>query len=316
MATQGRPGTCEPGGAPGGLQAYLAQIGTYPLLTAEEEFELGHLVQAGRAAAAALDEGTAHEGVDVLQARIAAGRRATERFVQSNLRLVVVIARHYRSDTLVLLDLVQEGNVGLIRAVERFDPTRGFRFSTYARYWIHQAVNKAVAEHGRAVRVPVQVMDLAWQVQRAQSALEARRGSSPSVADVADEVGLGPQRVAELMEYLRPPRSLSEMVGEDDREELADTFADAGAPTAHDELVARVTPDAVRVLLDCLDDREREIVRMHFGLDGAPGRTLAEIGERFLLTRERIRQIEARALKKLRNPANPGAKRALWLVAG
>jgi RNA polymerase primary sigma factor len=272
-------------------------------------------VQDGLQAARELEDGPSAAAVRSLERRVAEGRHAGQRFIQSNLRFVVSIARLYRSASLTLLDLIQEGNLGLMRAVERFDPSRGFRFSTYARYWIHQAVTRAVAEHGQPVRVPVQVMDLAWRVRRAQSSLEVERGRSHTFSELADKVGLELKQVHDLMGYLHQPRSLSESLG-DDGDELGSTIADAGSATPHDEVACALVPPAVRCLLDSLDEREREILRLHFGLDGARPQTLAEIGAAYRLTRERIRQIEVRALEKLRNPATSEAQRALAMVAG
>lgn len=298
------------------LGAYLSELGAYPLLTRDDEVRLGALVQHGLRAARELEEGATGADVPDLEQRVADGRRAAQRFIQSNLRLVVAIARRYRSASLTLLDLIQEGNLGLMHAVSRFDPWRGFRFSTYARYWIHQAITKAVAEHGQPVRVPVQVMDLAWRVRRTQSTLEVQRGRSQTVAEVADEVGLPPKQVESLLSYLHEPRSLSESLGDEHGDELGATIADPRSHAPDDEVVGAAVPSAVRRLLESLDEREQEILRRHFGLDGARPQTLAEIGAAYRLTRERIRQIEARALEKLRNPKDSEAQRALAMVAG
>ena len=311
---QGTRGPDDVGRA-GSLRAYLCDLAAYPLLTREDEVLLGRLIDAGREAARQLEPDSTPAERRLLERRVAEGHRATQRFIQSNLRLVVSIARRYRSSSLTLLDLIQEGNLGLITAVERFDHRRGFKFSTYARYWIHQAVTKAVAEHGQPMRVPVQVMDLAWRVRRAQARLEVERGRSQTLNDVAREVGLGPKQVADLMSYLREPHSLSTALC-GDGDELGETLADSGSPTPHDEVVGAMRPAAVTRLLAFLDEREQDVLRLHFGLDGAQPCTLAEIGATYRLTRERIRQIEARAFDKLRNPKSPEAQIALALVAG
>ena len=305
------------GGSLGGLlRAYLGELRAYPLLTREDEARLAEAIEDGRHAAAELTRGQASPARRrLLEDRVEEGRRATRQFVQANLRLVVSIAKRYQSPSVSLLDLIQEGNLGLIHAVSRFDYRRGFKFSTYARYWVHQSIVKAVAEHAQPVRIPVQVMDAAWRARRTQARLEVERGYSPQLEELACEMQLTTKQVADLLGFLNEPRSLSERTGEDG-EELGATVVDAHAPAPDDEAVGALLPFAVARLLAGLDEREAEIIRLHYGLGGSEPRTLSEIGARYALTRERVRQIEKKALEKLRNPTSRDAHVALALAGG
>jgi RNA polymerase primary sigma factor len=298
------------------VRRYLREIGAYPLLTAEEEVELGRRIEAGLAAERALAEAAA-DGRHLapseerrLEAAAAAGREAKRRFIQANLRLVVSIAKRYRSSGLPLLDLVQEGNLGLIRAVEKFDHRKGFKFSTYATWWIRQAITRAIADKGRTIRVPVHLAETIARVSRARAALTKSLGRDPTPAELADALGMTEGRIVELQRVTPDAVSLFERVGEDETE-LADFVADGDADVAFDAAASALERRELARLLGRLNDRERRVLVMRYGLAGNEPRTLEEVGREFRVTRERVRQIEAKALSKLRHPATPGHRRGI-----
>ena len=298
------------------VRLYLNEIGRYPLLTKADEERLGSAVALGLDAAAELARPGAPPSPGrrrQLRARVAAGERATTEFCQANLRLVVSIAKRYQASGLPLLDLVQEGNLGLLHAVEKFDYKKGFKFSTYATWWIRQAITRGIANTGRTIRLPVHAGDLVNRVQRAQSRLEAQLGRRPAPEEVASEVGLTPGRVVEVLAMSTEAVSISAPLSEDGDGELGDVIEDVTALSPLEEAMANAVPTELARLLAVLDEREREILRLRYGLDQGEPRTLEEVGERMHLTRERIRQIESRALCKLRHPSlETGARDLLF----
>ncbi len=287
------------------VRLYLTDIGKYALLTKDAEARLAQAVEAGRQARGELAEakGISPSRQRELRGLIRDGDQATEVFVKANLRLVVSIAKKYRAAGLPLLDLVQEGNLGLIHAVEKFDWRKGFKFSTYATWWIRQAITRGMANSGRTVRLPVHAGDLLNRVIKARGRLEGQLGRRPTVAELAADLEIPEGRVTDILRHVAEPLSLSEPVREDGDAELGDVVEDHAAVSPFDAAAVAVLGDEVNKMLVALDEREREILRLRFGLDRGQPRTLDEVGEVFSLTRERIRQIEARAMSKLRHPS-------------
>ena len=286
------------------VRLYLNDVGKYALLTKADEVRLAQTVETGSEARAELG-GVAdltpsrrHE----LRRLVRQGEEATQTFVEANLRLVVSIAKRYQAADLPLLDLVQEGNLGLIHAVEKFDWRKGFKFSTYATWWIRQAITRGIANTGRTVRLPVHAGDLLVRVTKARGRLEGTLGRRPTIAELAADLGLEEHRVVEILRYVAEPMSLSEPLRLDSDAELGDVVEDRSAVSPFDAAAASLLSDEVAKMLGVLDERERVILQLRFGLDRGEPRTLDEVGIHFKLTRERIRQIEARALSKLRHP--------------
>ncbi len=287
------------------IRLYLRQIGRVPLLTAAEEVTLARAVEAGVLARERLDafgsRGDARARRDLAEV-IAQGERAKDRLVESNLRLVVSIAKRYAGASIGLLDLVQEGNLGLIRAVEKFDYARGFKFSTYASWWIRQGISRAVADQGRTIRVPVHVAETMHRVLRSQRDLVQQLGRQPSAQEVAEVVDLSAERVEEVRRLAVEPLSLHLPVGADPGSELGDLLVDDSAQDPEGMAAASLFGELVEDVLGRLGERERAMVRLRYGLDDGRTHTLAEVGHIFGVTRERVRQIEARALATLRRP--------------
>ena len=285
------------------VRLYLNEIGRYPLLTAQQEVELAMQMEAGRRAEQRLsEEGLTEEDVSFLQHEIEMGEAAHKQLVQSNLRLVVALARRYVGRGMALLDLIQEGNVGLMRAVERFDYRRGFKFSTYATWWIRQAISRAIADQGRTIRMPIHVLDAVNKVTRAQRELTQHVGRAPTIDELATDLDIEPSRVVELQRIAQDTVSLETPVGEDADGTLADLVQDAGSDAPADAAAFLSLQDQLARALEGLNDREREVLIMRFGLADGRMRTLEEVGSHFKVTRERIRQLEAKALAKLRHP--------------
>jgi RNA polymerase sigma factor (sigma-70 family) len=286
------------------VRTYLNGIGRTPLLTAAQEVELARRIEAGLFAQARLDgEATADSRLrSDLRFLAADGQTAKNRLLEANLRLVVSIAKRYSGRGMPMLDLIQEGNIGLIRAVEKFDYTRGFKFSTYATWWIRQAITRAMADQSRTIRLPVHLVEQINRLVRARRELALRLGREPAAAELAVALGVEVCRVVELLGYDRDPVSLDQTVGEDGESPLGDFVADIGAgvpdPVSYGLLKREVTS-----VLDTLTEREREVVQLRFGLNDGRMRTLEEIGHEFGLSRERIRQIEKSSLSKLRDPS-------------
>lgn len=280
---------------------YLREIGRVPLLSASQEVELAQAVEAGVLA----EERLSVVGADdpdhaMLTELVRLGQKAKARLVEANLRLVVSVARRYTRRGLPLLDLIQEGNLGLIRAVERFDYTRGFKFSTYATWWIRQSIGRALAEQARTIRLPVHVVDELNRVLRVIRTMAQADGREPSIAELAEATSLPPARITELLSYAEQPVSLQSPVGESAENTLGEFVEDTETP-GPEELVAQVLlRDQVEQVLDGLAERERAVVRLRYGLHDGRARTLEEIGREFGVTRERVRQIEHRTLTKLR----------------
>ena len=298
------------------VRLYLNEIGRYPLLTKVDEERLGRAVQEGLTAADRLAGARASLPAAErrrLRALVQAGERATTEFCQANLRLVVSIAKRYQASGLPLLDLVQEGNLGLLHAVEKFDYAKGFKFSTYATWWIRQAITRGIANTGRTIRLPVHAGDLVNRVQRASASLEARLGRRPTAKELGEEVALTPSRVEEVLAMATEAVSISTPLSDDGEGELGDVIEDTTAVSPLEQALADAVPGELARLLAVLDEREREILRLRYGLDQGEPRTLEEVGERMHLTRERIRQIESRALCKLRHPSLDTGARDLLL---
>ena len=294
------------------VRLYLSDIGQYPLLTKDGEVRLAQAIEAGVAALAESEEaGRALSPARKRELRrvIRAGQEAELTFVQSNLRLVVSIAKKYQASGLPLLDLVQEGNLGLIHAVEKFDWRKGFKFSTYATWWIRQAITRGIANTGRTIRLPVHAGDTLSRLQKARFRLETALGRPATLAELAADLEMPEDKVTEVLRYAADTLSLSEPLREDGDAELGDMVEDRSAESPFDAAAVSLLPAEIGRLLSPLDDREREILKLRFGLDRGEPRTLEEVGEHFKLTRERIRQIEARAMSKLRHPSSDtGAK--------
>ena len=292
------------------LQLYLNDIGKYPLLTRAEEVSLGELVLAGRKADAELavhgDRVDAARRAD-LEERLRVADEAARRFVRANLRLVVSIAKKYQSSGLPLLDLIQEGNFGLIHAVERFDPRRGFKFSTYATWWIRQTIARGIANTGRTIRLPVHAGDQLLAIRMASSAFEVRHGRQPTAVELAAAASLPAKKVEELIPYLAEPMSLSDTLN-DGEVELGDMVEDVGTVAPEQAALAAMLPAQVQDLLSVLEPREREILCLRYGLDRGKPRTLEEVGECFGLTREGVRQAELKAIAKLRRRSSRGGR--------
>ncbi|MEV6592853.1 RNA polymerase sigma factor [Streptomyces acidicola] len=287
------------------FRQYLREIGRIPLLTAAEEVELARRVEAGLFAEEKL--GSAPDldtqlALD-LDRLVVMGRMAKRRLIEANLRLVVSVAKRYVGRGLTMLDLVQEGNLGLIRAVEKFDYARGYKFSTYATWWIRQAMSRALADQARTIRVPVHVVELINRVVRVQRRMLQERGYEPTPEEVAVHLDLPSERVSEVLRLAQEPVSLHAPVGEEDDVALGDLIEDGDAASPVESAAFLLLREHLEAVLSTLGERERKVVQLRYGLaDGRP-RTLEEIGRIFGVTRERIRQIESKTLNKLRDHA-------------
>jgi RNA polymerase primary sigma factor len=286
------------------VRMYLNDIGRYRLLTAQEEVQLSMAYEAGLRATARIDkeDELSTEDQAILVATASKGEAAQRRLVESNLRLVVSIARRYVGRGMALLDLFQEGNLGLMRAVERFDYRRGFRFSTYATWWIRQSITRAIADQGRNIRMPIHIVDTINKLTRAQRDLAQSFGREPTPEELAKELDLPVDRIAELTRIAQDTISLETPVGEEDESTLADFVEDMDAEVPADAATFRLLQENLALALEGLNPREREVLIMRFGLADGRMRTLEEVGEHFKVTRERIRQLETKALAKLRHP--------------
>ncbi len=292
------------------VRAYLKEIGKVPLLTAEMEVDLAQRIEAGLFAAEKLRGAAAGEAPKISAALrrdldwlVQDGSRAKRHLLEANLRLVVSIAKRYLGRGMLFLDLIQEGNLGLIRAVEKFDYTKGYKFSTYATWWIRQAITRAMADQARTIRIPVHMVEQINKLTRVQREMLQELGREATPEELAKELDMTPEKVVEIQGYAREPVSLETTIGDDQDSSLGDFIEDADAPIAAEVVSYSLMQEQLSEVLRTLTDREAAVVKMRFGLvDGQP-RTLDEIGREFGLTRERIRQIESKTLSKLRHPS-------------
>lgn len=260
------------------VRMYLKEIGNFPLLSIEEEIEVAKKMEAG-------DE------------------MAKKQLTEANLRLVVSIAKRYVGRGMQLLDLIQEGNLGLIKAVDKFDYTKGYKFSTYATWWIRQAITRALADQSRTIRIPVHMVETINRTIRVQRQLILDLGREPSADEIAKEMGVSVEKVEEILKISREPVSLDTPVGDEEDSHIGDFVADETIGTTDDAATITILREEINSAMSALTEREQEIIRLRFGLDDGRARTLEEVGQHFSVTRERIRQIEAKALRKLRHPS-------------
>jgi RNA polymerase primary sigma factor len=291
------------GGTSDTVRMYLKEIGRVSLLTADDERDLAMRIEAGVQAQDRLDHGAlADMDRRICAGAIRDGDEARAELIQANLRLVVSIAKRYVGRGMLFLDLIQEGNLGLMRAVEKFDYTKGFKFSTYATWWIRQAITRAIADQARTIRIPVHMVESMNRVMRIQRQMTQELEREPTTGELAEKTGLSPDRVREIQRIALDPLSLDSPVGEEDDSNLADFIEDSGADAPAEVATRRMLAQAVEEALGELSDREKEVVKLRFGLIDGQSRTLEEVGKEFGVTRERIRQIEAKTLAKLRHP--------------
>jgi RNA polymerase primary sigma factor len=292
------------------VRAYLKQIGKVPLLNAEQEVQLAQRIEAGLFAAERLSKAT-ENGDEKLSPQLRQdlrwiardGERAKDHLLEANLRLVVSLAKRYTGRGMAFLDLIQEGTLGLIRAVEKFDYTKGYKFSTYATWWIRQAITRAMADQTRTIRIPVHMMEVIDKLRRVQRDLLQDLGRNPTLAELASQLDVTPEKVLEIQQYVREPVSLDQTIGEEGDAQLSDFIEDSQAAVAIESLSFNMLQNELQSVLATLSDREAGIVRLRFGLaDGQP-RTLEEIGRIYGITRERIRQLESKIMAKLRHPS-------------
>ena len=260
------------------VKMYLKDIGQVPLLTTDEELELAQKMSEGQEA-------------------------AKKRLSEANLRLVVSIAKRYVGRGMLFLDLIQEGNLGLMKAVEKFDYQKGFKFSTYATWWIRQSITRAIADQARTIRIPVHMVETINRLVREQRILLQELGREPTLEELADRMGVSIERVSEIQKIAQDPVSLETPIGEEEDSHLGDFIEDDKTPTASDSVASTMLKEQIARVLDTLTPREEKVLRLRYGIDDGRPRTLEEVGKEFNVTRERIRQIEAKALRKLRHPS-------------
>ncbi|RRR77841.1 MAG: RNA polymerase sigma factor RpoD [Candidatus Viridilinea halotolerans] len=286
------------------VRMYLQEIGQVPLLTAEQEVQLAKAMESGDAARTRLDREDYASGRErlVLERDFSRGQDARQHLIQANLRLVVSIAKKYTSYGLTMMDLVQEGNIGLMRAVEKFDYTKGHKFSTYATWWIRQAITRAIADQSRTIRLPVHMGEAISQVKRTSHKLQQSMQREPTPEEIADAMGIGAAKVRRTLEASMHPLSLEMPVGQEGEGRMGDFIEDERISTPSEAAAAAMLREQIEEVLQKLPERERKIIQLRYGLKDGRYRTLEEVGVEFGITRERIRQIEAVALRKLRHP--------------
>lgn len=290
------------------VRMYLREIGRVTLLTAREEVELAKMMETGKEALqrrldlAQRDRLTPGQDRDLI-ALIERGEQARQRLAEANLRLVVSVAKKYIGRGMSLLDLIQEGNIGLIRAVEKFDYHKGYKFSTYATWWIRQAITRAIADQARTIRIPVHMVETINKLIRTSRRLLQELGREPTPEEIAREMEIQPDKVREIMKVSQEPVSLETPIGEEDDSHLGDFIPDDGTMAPSEAASHQLLKEQVEDVLASLTGRERRVLQLRFGLDDGRSRTLEEVGKEFGVTRERIRQIEAKALRKLRHPS-------------
>ncbi len=291
------------------VRMYLKEIGKVPLLTAAEEIDLAMKIEAGVAATEELEKAEA-DGIELERrekrrlSRIEqVGLDAKQQLIEANLRLVVSIAKRYVGRGMLFLDLIQEGNLGLIRAVEKFDYTKGFKFSTYATWWIRQAITRAIADQARTIRIPVHMVETINKLVRIQRQLLQELGREPTPEEIGEEMGLTAERVREIQKISQEPVSLETPIGEEEDSQLGDFIEDDAAVVPPDAASFSMLQEQLAKVLEGLAERERKVISLRFGLEDGHPRTLEEVGREFGVTRERIRQIESKTLAKLRHPS-------------
>ncbi|MBQ6812221.1 MAG: RNA polymerase sigma factor RpoD [Agathobacter sp.] len=299
------------------VRMYLKEIGKVPLLSAEEEIELAQKMEAGVVATekiAILEERMEEcedetekeelkEEIKNLQGDVDLGSEAKKRLAEANLRLVVSIAKRYVGRGMLFLDLIQEGNLGLIKAVEKFDYRKGYKFSTYATWWIRQAITRAIADQARTIRIPVHMVETINKLIRVSRQLLQELGREPSPEEIAEEMNMPVDRVREILKISQEPVSLETPIGEEEDSHLGDFIRDENVPVPADAAAFTLLKEQLEEVLGTLTEREQKVLTLRFGLDDGRARTLEEVGKEFNVTRERIRQIEAKALRKLRHPS-------------
>ena len=289
------------------VRMYLKEIGKVPLLSPEEEIDLAQKMSSGNLAQEQLDsaeEGSlSAEETARLKALLKEGEKAKQKLAEANLRLVVSIAKRYVGRGMLFLDLIQEGNLGLIKAVEKFDYTKGYKFSTYATWWIRQAITRAIADQARTIRIPVHMVETINKVKKVNSQLLHQNGHEPSCEQIAAELEMPVEKVREIMRVAQEPVSLETPIGEEEDSHLGDFIPDNDAPAPTDVASHTLLKAPLTEVLSTLTPREAKVLKLRFGLEDGRSRTLEEVGKEFNVTRERIRQIEAKALRKLRHPS-------------
>ena len=298
------------------VRMYLKEIGKVPLLSAEDEIEFALKMEAGAVAQEKIailekrignvdeaEEAEIREEIKSLKEELEAGDEAKKRLAEANLRLVVSIAKRYVGRGMLFLDLIQEGNLGLIKAVEKFDHRKGFKFSTYATWWIRQAITRAIADQARTIRIPVHMVETINKLIRVSRQLLQELGREPTPEEIAEEMKLPVERVREILKISQEPVSLETPIGEEEDSHLGDFIQDDNVPVPADAAAFTLLKEQLVEVLSTLTERDQKVLRLRFGLDDGRARTLEEVGKEFNVTRERIRQIEAKALRKLRHPS-------------
>jgi len=302
-----RPLDASAGDGDDTVSLYLREIGSIPLLTADDEVNLARCYEQGREAETSLRDPISvtkmtDDELELRRRRVIDGERARQRLIQANSRLVVHIAKKYTNNGVPFMDLIQEGNLGLIRAVEKFDYHRGYKFSTYATWWIRQAITRALADQARTIRVPVHMSEQISKLTAVTRRLEQQLGRDPQLDEIAAEMEMSPRRVEQIMEIAQRPLSLEMKVGEEADSELGDFIPDDDTPEPTEQAGRELLREEIEAVLNSLSRREAQVLELRYGLlDGTP-HTLEEVGERFGVTRERIRQIETKAIRRLRHP--------------